>query len=284
VPAPDDLTLADRWILSRHHRLVREVNRLMEAYQYGEAGRQINDFLWGEFCDWYIEISKLRLYADDEAAANTVRYVLVYVLERTLRLLHPFMPFVTEEIWQHLPHADAGEALVVAPWPEPEGEQDEVAEADMALVMDLVRAIRNARAEHDVKAGHRIAAVIAGGDQAELLRQQAPIIAALAHVDPARLQIESTLEEKPERAVALVVGAVECYLPLAGLVDIDAERARLTKELDDVAAQIARLEKLLANEGFLTKAPAHVVDGERTRLADLQERQVRLQARLDELA
>ena len=285
LPAPcsSALTLADRWILSRHHRLVSEVNRLMDEYQYGEAGRQINDFLWNEFCDWYIEISKLRLYAeDDEEAANTARYVLVHVLERTLRLLHPFMPFVTEEIWQHLPHE--GEAIMVAPWPEPEGERDEaadaVAESDMALVMDLVRAIRNARAEHEVKAGHRIAATIAGGDHAEMLRQQAPIIAALAHVDPAQLRIEAALEQKPPKAVALVVGAVECYLPLAGLVDIDAERARLTKELDGLAAQIARLEKLLANEGFCSKAPTHVVDKERARLVDLQERRARIQARL----
>jgi len=276
-----NLTLADRWILSRYGRLVQEVTRLMDDYQYGEAGRQINDFLWSEFCDWYIEISKLRLYGADEDAANTARRVLVYVLERTLRLLHPFMPFVTEEIWQHLPHE--GESLMVARWPEPGGLSDEVAEADMAVVMDLVRAIRNARAEYDVAAGRRIAAIVVGGERAAMLRQQAPVIAALAHVDPAQLRIEETLAQKPEQAATLVVGTVECYLPLAGLVDIAAERARLTKEREEVTAQIARLEKLLANEGFTSKAPAPVVEKERARLAELQERLTRLQAHLAEL-
>ncbi len=155
-----EMSVADRWILSRYHRLVNDVNRLFAAYQLGEAGRQIYEFLWGEYCDWYIEISKVHLRGEDAAAANCTRQVLVYVLDGCLRLLHPYMPFVTEAIWQYLPHE--GAALIIASWPIG-GALDEEAEEAMGVFMELVRAIRNARSEYDVEPGHRIAAIIAAG-------------------------------------------------------------------------------------------------------------------------
>jgi valyl-tRNA synthetase len=275
-----DLSLPDRWIVSRHNHLIAEVTRLFEDYNFGEAGRQIYDFLWGEYCDWFIEISKIRLYGEDEEAKDTAQQVLVRVLDRTMRLLHPFMPFVTEEIWQHLPHE--GEALIVAPWPEA-GPTDEAAEAQMALIMEIVRAIRNARAEYKVEPGRRIEAIIAAGEEYELLSGQRDILITTARLDADKLHIARTLETKPTQALALVVGGVEVYLPLAGMVDLAKERQRLAVEIEEVAKGIAGSEKLLANEDFLAKAPAHVVERERDKLADYRQRQAKLQERLRSL-
>jgi valyl-tRNA synthetase len=279
-------TLADRWIISRHNRLIETVTRLIENYQFGEAGRQIYDFLWGEYCDWFIEIAKIRLYGDNLRAKATAQQVLIYVLERTLRLLHPFMPFVTEEIWQHLPQdgdRSAPESLMIAPWPEV-GDLDEEAEAEMALIMEAVRAVRNARAEYDVQPGRRVTAVIAAGPHYDTFDRQREVLIRLARLDPEALEIRSALLHKPEKAVALVLGNVELYLPLAGMVDLDAERERLNGELEEVGVQIAASEKLLANQGFVTKAPAHIVGRERDKLADLQEQAAKLRERLESLA
>ncbi len=279
-PPIPNIQLPERWILSRHNRLIAEVTRLFEDYNFGEAGRQIYDFLWGEYCDWFIEMSKIRLYGDDEEAQDTARQVLVYVLDRTMRLLHPFMPFVTEEIWQHLPHE--GEALIVAPWPEA-GPMDEEAEAKMALIMEIVRAIRNARAEYKVEPGRRIEAIIAAGEEYELLSGQKDILITTARLDANNLHIARTLEMKPPQALALVVGGVEIYLPLAGMVDLARERQRLNAEIEEVTKGIAGSEKLLANEDFLAKAPAQVVNREQEKLAGYRQRQAKLQERLRSL-
>jgi len=284
------LTLPDRWILSRHNQLVANVSRLMEAYQFGEAGRQIYEFLWGEFCDWYIEISKLRIYGEDEEARDVACRVLAYVLERTLRLLHPFMPFVTEEIWQNLTNGEwrmangrTIDTIMLAPWPGPEGEWDVEAEAGMEVIMELTGAIRNARAEYGVDPGRRIAATIAGGARSDLLFDQREVLVSLARLDQERLTIVPALAEQPRQALALMVGGVECYLPLAGIVDLEAERKRLARELEEVADVISRAERLLANEDFVTKAPAHVVERERQKLAQNKAREAKVQARLDSL-
>jgi len=279
-PPIPNLQLPERWILSRHNRLITEVTRLFEDYNFGEAGRQIYDFLWGEYCDWFIEMSKIRLYGNDDEAKDTARQVLVRVLERTMRLLHPFMPFVTEEIWQHLPHQ--GEALIVAPWPEA-GPMDEAAEVQMALIMEIVRAIRNARAEYTVEPGRRIEAIIAAGKEYELLSGQKDILITTARLDANNLHIASTLEVKPPQALALVVGGVEVYPPLAGMVDLAKERQRLNAEIEEVTTGIAGSEKLLANEDFLAKAPAQVVERERNKLAGYRQRQAKLQERLRSL-
>ncbi|MBC7235571.1 MAG: valine--tRNA ligase [Chloroflexi bacterium] len=285
---------ADRWILSRYHQLVAEVTRLIEAYQLGEAGRQIYDFLWGEYCDWYIEMTKTRFHDDRCQAqpsnglkvpgawkgADAARRVLVYVLEGCLHLLHPYMPFVTETIWQYLPHE--GEALIVAPWPQA-GERDERAEADMEGLMELVRAIRNARSEYSVEPGRWIAAIIAAGAKLPLLREQEAVLSSLARIDAGRLTLAAELAEKPAKALTLITADYECYLPLAALVDLDRERARLTKELEAVAGEIARSEALLAKEGFVTKAPEAVVQRERDKLAEARERYQAIQERLASL-
>ncbi|RLC64384.1 MAG: valine--tRNA ligase [Chloroflexota bacterium] len=278
-PETLNLQLPDRWILSRLNRLIQNVTRLFETYQYGEAGRQIHDFLWGEYCDWYIEASKVRLY--DEAADKTVpRAVLLHVLETALRLLHPFMPFVTEAIWQALPEeAREGEALIVARWPEPDSALlDEEAEEQMELVMELIRGIRNRRAEYNVTPGKRIPAAIAAGDAVRWLDEQRAVLCSLAKLDPNQLTIQPTIQP-PAQAATIIVGETVCYLPLAALVDLKAERKRLSSELAAIEARIARSESLLAGE-FAQKAPAHIVQRERDKLADLQTEQAKLRERL----
>ncbi|MDH4137772.1 MAG: valine--tRNA ligase, partial [Anaerolineae bacterium] len=271
------LTLADHWILSRHNRLITNVTQLIDAYQFGEAGRQIYDFLWGEFCDWYIEMSKIRLYGRDARRRLMVQKVLVYVLERTLRLLHPFMPFVTEALWQELSHE--GESLMMAPWPEPK-ESDDEAEEEMGLVMEAIRAVRNARAEYGVEPGQRIEAIIAAGERYDLLMSQRDILVSLARLDDQKLRLAHTLVRKPARALTLVVGGLEIYLPLAGMVDLAAERERLIKEIEALSDAIIRSEKLLANEDFTRKAPIHVVDREKEKLITNRERKAKLEERL----
>jgi valyl-tRNA synthetase len=213
-------------------------------------------------------------------------------LDMCLRLLHPFTPFVTEELWGHLrkallgsPLADLAkdwpQALIVAPWPEPRPEEgwEEERAADFALIQEIVRTIRNLRAEQNVKPGRRIPATIVGGGKTGLLKDQAKVMAALAYLDETQVTILKSLPTKPENNIALVAGATEIYLPLAGLADPTEERARLEKELAEVQSQIDRLEKLLGSD-FAGKAPAPVVQKEREKLAAYQETSEKLKAQL----
>ncbi len=284
-PLTSNLQLPERWILSRLSATIADATRLMDTFQYGEAGRQIYDFFWGEFCDWYLEISKIALYRGDAEAKTGARTTLIKVLDESLRLLHPFIPFVTEETWGYL-KAAVGDAawpagLIVAPWPAP-GARDEAAEAEMNLIMEMVRAIRNARSEYDVKPGVQIAATIAAGDRAALVRAQSDTLCALAKLDPERLSVASDLGsagQAPAQALTLVVGTVTIYLPLADLVDLDAERAKLNKELAEAEAQIARSQTLLTGP-FAQRAPVAVVQRERDKVAELELRCAKLRERL----
>mgnify|MGYP000707665357 CR=1 FL=1 len=284
-------TLADSWIWARLQQLVRDVERLFQTYQFGEAGRQIYEFFWSEFADWYVEVAKLQL--QDERTKRQTAETLARVLDICLRLLHPFTPFVTEELWGHLRKAlgqspvlshlakDWPEALIIAPWPEPRDPEgwEEAKVADFTLLQEIIRAIRNVRAEKKVAPAKRIPALMAGGAKTALLQEQAAVIAALAGLEADGVEIRPAFERKPEQAVALVVGAVEIFLPLAGLADLEAERARLQKELAEAEAQIARLEKLLASD-FAVKAPPPVVQKEREKLAAYQETARKLKAQL----
>ncbi len=273
------LLLEDRWILSRLHHFTEAVTALIEAYQYGEAGRRIRDFLWDEFCDWYVEATKIRLY-DEAADKRTPRAVLLHVFERALRLLHPFMPFVTEALWQALPaEAKEGEALIVARWPQADPDRyDEAAEAGMALLMEIVRGIRNVRAEYNVQAGKRIPAVIAAGEALTLLEARRPLFVFLARLDEAALQIVPESEKLPQ-AATIVVGEVVIYLPLAGMIDLEAERTRLRKKLAGVEKRIAASRARLDGP-FAQKAPAHVVEAERRRLAEMESEAAQLKENL----
>lgn len=289
-----DWTLADSWIWTRLQSLVRDVERLFQNYQYGEAGRQIYEFLWGEFADWYIEISKLQLNQGGDRAFYTAS-TLGRVFDISLRLLHPFTPFITEELWGHLKKASQGsalknrladwpEALIIAPWPEPRTDEGwEIKKvSDFTLVQDVVRAIRNLRSEKDVKPGMRIPAILVSSSAADVLRQQAGTIAALCSIDPDALTIFESMESKPEDHVALVVGPVDIYLPLAGLLDVKEERARLEKDLNEVQSQIDRLEVLLTSQ-FVEKAPQPVVQKERDKLDTYQQTARKIQHQLQDL-
>jgi len=279
------LSLPQRWILSRLQLLTEEATRLIEDYQYGEAGRQIYEFLWSEFCDWFIEISKADLYRGSPEAQRRARQVLAYVLERTLRLLHPYMPFVTEAIWQHLTggkleeHARTYDSLMIAPWPQA-GPLDEDATRDMALLIDIIRGIRNIRAEYNVEPGRRIRAIIAGDTRFPMLDAHKDILIEQARLDPEGLTLVEKLHQHPTQAVGLISGGVEVYLPLAGLVDIDAERERIEKEIGYVKSELERVEKLLHNENFLKKAPTEVVEREKEKRALFLQDLEKLQGRL----
>jgi valyl-tRNA synthetase len=279
------LALPDRWILSRVNRLVVDVTRLMDSYNFGEAGRQLYEFFWSEFADWYIEMAKIRLYGTDARAQATVRRVLVYVLDRVLRMLHPFIPFVTEAAWQHLPREEGEKSLMVSTWPQQSHTPpDEKAEADIAILMETIRAIRNIRSEHEVEPARLITAHLAAGEHYEMLSRQIEILASLARLDKATLRLEPSLKDKPEQAVTQVVsGGIEIYLPLAGMIDLEAERERTQKELAQLQQRIKGSQGKLSNAGFVEKAPPEVVDREREKLADMELQAGKLQERLKQL-
>ena len=280
LPDPAALSLADRWILSRLQSVQQETTRLIQSYQLGEAGRQLYEFLWSEYCDWYIEAAKVRLYDGTPAEAQATTQVLAYVLEQSLRLLHPFMPFVTETIWQNLPSlATEKRALIISRWPTIDGWLDAQIDADFARVQDIVRAIRNARSEYNVEPARRIAAQISAGDQLPLLAANQALLVSLARLDPAQVVVAADLPA-PLKAVTLAVGGLAVYLPLAGLVDLDAERARLQKEIDNLDKQLTRISGLLGNAGFVAKAPTDVIERERAKQAELEARRAQLGERL----
>jgi valyl-tRNA synthetase len=280
-PDANVLSLADRWILSREHNLINRVNELFAEYRFNEAAQEIYHFLWDEYCDWYIEASKVALNGGDEKAKHNTRAVLVHVLEHALRLLHPMMPFVTEEIWQHLPHE--GEALIVAKWIEGGKSTDPEAEAAFARIMDAVRAIRNARSEFNVEPAKRIAALIAAGEHSATFESQRAVLSSLARLDATQLQIVSGVAQKPEQAFSTILDSgVQIYLPLAGMLDLEKEKKRLTSELDKARADATRTEAKL-NSDFATKAPADVVQRERERLNATRERIAKLEEQLAEL-
>ncbi len=290
-----EMTSADRWITARLARLEREVDRLFAAYQFGEAGRQVYEFFWSEFADWYLEVGKLQLELGADRAWLTA-HIMVDVLDACLRLLHPFTPFVTESLWGHLKAAcqaapkglgpDGGwaEALIVAAWPQAPGEDpaEDAAIQAFASVMAVVRAVRNLRSERGVEPSRRIAALIQAGDQMALFESQRESLSALAHIDSDRLDIRESLDTPPDHAVPLVVGNIEVFLPSAELFDVDVERQRLVSELAEVQGQIKRLEGLLSGP-FAKRAPGEVVDKERARLQDYRVTHEKLQSQLEAL-
>jgi valyl-tRNA synthetase len=282
------MTLADRWIMSRYTRLVGDVTRLLESYNFGEAGRQIHDFLWAEFADWYVEMAKVQLEGDDASKQRTAA-LLHSVLEGGLRLLHPYMPYVTEAAWLALTDGldEAGRptrTISLADYPKPDAFWLNVqAEKDFALVQTSITGIRNLRNEYRVEAARWIETTIVAGDAAAMLTQQAPLLSRLTRADPERLQIVEHLPEKPAEAAALVIGAIEIFSPLAGLVDLAAERERLSKELSKAETEVEHRTQKLANENFVQKAPDAVVQRERDNLTQAQAAVERLRERLASL-
>lgn len=283
-------TLADRWILHRLARLTSEVTRLIQDFQLGEAGRQINEFFWSDYCDWYVEIAKVQLQQGDEQSRLATAGILRAVLDQSLRLLHPFMPFVTEEVWQHLyrtSEADVNRwpapALIIAPWPKENPEAlDAAAESDFALLQEIITRIRDARNQMNVEPARRVPAILATGNHKQMLAAQTPLIEFLARTE--KPQLHESLAQKPEQSMSLLAGSVEVYLPLAGMLDIGKELARLDKELDATEQEIARIQARLGNEAFVTRAKPEVVQKERHRLLEQEDRLNKLRQRRAELA
>jgi valyl-tRNA synthetase len=292
IPAIDDLqprTLADRWILSRFQQLTGSVTRLIDDSQFGEAGRQIHDFFWSDYCDWYVEIAKVQMQGDEQAQRTTAG-ILRAVLDQTMRLLHPFMPFVTEEVWQHLYRTSEPDnarwpasALIIAPWPQFNAAQvDAIAEQQFDLVQQVITRIRDARNQMNVEPARRVPVIIAVGNDLAIFEQQTPLIEFLARTE--KPQLSRTLDQKPEQAMALLAGTVEIYLPLAGMIDIGKELERLDKEIAQTQQEQSRLQSKLANENFVSRAKSEVVAKDREKLAAQEERLGKLTARRDELA
>ena len=281
--ASADLPVEDRWVLSRLNEVTGNVERLLGRFELAEALRQTRDFFWDEFADWYIELAKVRVREGDRTPVP----VLVHVMDQTLRLLHPFMPFVTEEIWSRLstiaPDADGAEALIVARYPSTDaGRIDEQAERQFGAVQEFVRAIRNIRAEKQVDAGRWIEAYIVGGEATATAEGLVPAMEQLARARP--LHVVATADEAPSEGVVTSVLAVgQVALPMTGLFDPEVERARLEKQIAEAAKHVGSLEGKLGNEQFTNRAPADVVQRERDNLETAQARLDGLRQSLAEL-
>ena len=264
---PATLSLEDQWIVSRFNTVAKEVTENLDKFELGMAVSKLYDFIWDDFCDWYIELAKRPLSGEDQAVAQNTRQVLVWVLTHTLALLHPFMPFVTEEIWQSLPHD--GEALIVAPWPQyEEGRAFPQAEAEMKKVMELITAVRTRRSEMNVPPSKKAHLYIETGDTAAFEAER-EAIAKLAYCSA--VEIGESFPQA-EGSVTVVTAACRGYLPMDDLVDKKAETARLTKELEGAKKQLATAEAKLQNEKFISKAPQNVIDGVKDNAAKLREK------------
>ncbi|WP_346199890.1 valine--tRNA ligase [Caldifermentibacillus hisashii] len=274
-------SVADEWILTRLNETIETVTNLAEKYEFGEVGRALYNFIWDDFCDWYIEMAKLPLYGEDETAKKTTRSVLAYVLDQTMRLLHPFMPFITEEIWQNLPHE--GESISVAEWPKvrPELSNQEASE-QMKLLVEIIRSVRNIRAEVNTPMSKKIAMIINAHDEKILDTLETNKAYLERFCNPEMLTI-GVGALAPEKAMTAVVSGAEIYLPLQGLINIEEEITRLEKELEKLNKEVERVQKKLANEKFVAKAPAQVVEEERAKEKDYLEKRATVQERLEEL-
>ena len=280
LPPPAELDLASRWILSRLYRLIENVQYLFDIHQYGEAGNQILGFMWDEFAPFYLEISKHGLYEGNESENSATRRVLVHVLDSCLRMLHPFMPFMTEEAWRYIPHE--GDALIVADWPQADVSWiDDETEARMHAYLDLVREIRSARGEFKVDPGRRIQAIAKASEAASDLARNDHILKRLCNVE--KLALIPLEAPDPDNVASIVVGDISLYLPLEGMLDIAAECQRLTDEKAKLQAQLERTEKMLGNENFVNRARPDVVQRERDRLVDLKTTDARLEERIANL-
>ena len=277
----------DRWIVSRLDRVTVEVNESLRNFELGDAQQKLYDFFWNDYCDWYIEMAKLRLRSGEGQSPSRT---LVHVLERTLRLLHPFMPFITEEIWQNLhsklpAEGSSVESIMIAEYPTAdEPRSDAQAEEEIGLVMQAIRAVRNTRAQLRIPAGQRLEAQFEVNGMQGPIEEEAEVIRVLSRVDPLHIVADSSSGNDLLKGVTLVVNPLIIHLPLEGVVDLSAEAERLRTELDECVQNMNRVENLVSNPNFLQKAKPEVVETEQARLQDLKERQQHLNEILEQLA
>jgi len=298
APAEDQLAAEDRWILSRLNNAIETVNSGLEGFVFNDAARAVYEFIWHEFCDWYLEIIKPRIYSKETTgpeaeSRRTAQGVVVHVLGAGLRLLHPFAPYITEEIWQNLGKlcpkrglpeaADAARSVMIAPWPQAQGPyaQPEI-EAQIGTVQDIIRAIRNVRANMNVPKRKPLSVTVSVADAAaeKTVAENRDLLMRLAYVESLETGVDLP---KPESSAAEVVGIIQIFVPLAGLIDLDVEREKTQKQLDAAEKQLSGIRARLANAAFLEKAPKHVVDRERERGDELEQRIAKLTGHLQEL-
>ena len=279
---PDRLELEDKWILSKLNSVIPEVTENMERYELGVAAQKVYDFIWDSYCDWYIELTKTRLQGEDEDSKLRAQQVLCYVLTETLKLLHPFMPFITEEIWQALPHS--GDYLMLQQWPQHRAELDfPEEEKAMELIMDAIRGVRARRAEMNVPPSKKAQLTVSTLERA-VFEQGIPFLKRLAYASD--VTVEGVTDAGSDDAmtaqgmVTVTTHAARLFMPLAELVDLEKEKARIEKELKKNRAELDKLEAKLGNPGFVNKAPAHVVEAEQDRAEKLRA----LLAKLEESA
>ncbi|MGB3261208.1 valine--tRNA ligase [Paenisporosarcina sp.] len=274
-------SVADAWILTRLNETIDQVTKQAEKYEFGEVGRSLYNFIWDDFCDWYIEMAKLPLYGEDQDAKKMTRSVLAYVLDNTMRLLHPFMPFITEEIWQSLPHE--GESITIAAWPTVnESLTDSKKASSMKLLSDIIRSVRAIRAEVQTPMSKKVPLYISAKDAETLavLEENAMYLEKFCNPEP--LVLGQGIEA-PGQSMSSVVSGAELFLPLEGLIDVAAETARLEKELEKWAKEVKLVTGKLSNERFVSKAPEAVVAEERAKQQDYMEKHATVEKRLAEL-
>lgn len=281
LPEASEWQLADKWILSRLNDTVRDVTRLFDSFEFGEAGRALYNFIWNDFCDWYIEMAKENLTGEDEKLKKNTQRILRYVLDQILRLMHPIMPFVTEKIWLSMPHD--GASLVVAEYPVKHTEFDnQVAEKDMDNLIELIKAVRNSRSEVNAPMSSAIDILIKtkDDDTRKVFENNVDYINRFCH--PKRLEIAADIEA-PKLAMTSVITGAEVYLPLADLIDLNEEISRLQKEAKKLESEVTRGEKKLGNEKFVANAPEAVVAKEKEKLANYKQQLAATESRIEEL-
>ena len=281
LPSKDEWLLADKWIISRLNDTVKDVTHFFDIFEFGEAGRSLYNFIWNDFCDWYIEMAKENLNGSDEKLKKNTQAILCYVLDQTLRLLHPVIPFVTEKIWLTMPHE--GKSIVVAKYPEVHPEfEDQAAERQMENLIELIKSVRNSRAEVNAPMSSAIDILIKTKDDEtkKIFEDNIDYIQRFCH--PKHLEISADVEA-PALAMTSVITDAEVYLPLADLIDLNEEIKRLQGEADKLEKEVMRAEKKLSNEKFVANAPKQVVDKEREKLADYQDKLAATNNRIEEL-
>lgn len=278
LPEIDKLDLPSRWIISRVHRLISNVQHLFDIYQYGEAGGHILSFMWDEFAPYYLEISKHAMYNGSAEEKENVQRVLVYVQDMCLRLLHPFMPFMTEEAWRYIPHD--GQTLMLAQWPTADKAliNDDI-EAEMNIYLDLVKGVRNTRTEYNVDPGKRISAI--ASTTTSSIETYSYIFQRLCNIE--QITIMAAEDSEPENSASIVATGTTIYLPLEGMLDIEVECKRLKDEKEKITQSLLKTEKMLSNENFVSKARPDVVQKERDRLIELQSSLSQIDERLSSL-
>jgi valyl-tRNA synthetase len=271
------LALADRWILARLHKVALQANESLEAYKFNEAASILYQFAWGEFCDWYIELSKGALSGQNQEAKAKTRAVLVHVLDQLLKLLHPFMPFLTEEIWQRIPRRSCEPAsIMVATYPQGRDSfGDDESEQEMSVVIQAIDGVRNIRGECNIAPSKKVAAVVQAEEGIRLiLERNRDCLEPLAGLCSLALNASGP---KPKLAATFVGKYMEIFVPLEGLVDLAEENKRLQKELGKVDADLELLKKKHSNSNFVLRAPREVIEKDRLRIGELEQKRLKLE-------